>query len=140
MSEVLGIMTTTWLRAFGAGTAMILAAGAAMAATPSKLSGQLEPGEWELRGRGEDAGSRRLCVMDRRQLLQIQHPRNSCKTFVLSDSPAMLIVTYECGAAGGGRTELRTETPRLVQIHSQGVAGGAPFSFALEGRRVGDCR
>lgn len=133
-------MTTTWLRALGAGTAMMVMAGATMAATPSKPAGQLEAGEWELRGRGEDAGLRRLCVTDRRQLLQIQHPRHNCKTFVVSDSAAMLIVTYECGAGGGGRTELRTETPRLVQIHSQGVAGGAPFSFALEGRRVGDCR
>lgn len=138
-------MTTAWLRALGAGTAILWAAGHAAALSPKtappKAAGLLEPGEWELRGRGEDAGgSRRLCIMDRRQLLQIQHPRTSCKTFVISESPTMLVATYDCGSAGGGRTELRTETPRLVQLHSQGVARGAPFSFALEGRRLGECR
>jgi hypothetical protein len=31
------------------------------------------------------------------------------------------------------------ETPRLVQIQSQGVADSAPFSFTIEARRTGDC-
>lgn len=133
-------MTTAWLRALGAGMAIIWAAVGA-SAVPQKAPGPIEPGEWELRGRGEDAAeSRRLCIMDRRQLLQIQHRQHSCKTFVISDSPTMLVASYDCGSAGGGRTELRTETRRLVQVHSQGVAGGAPFAIAWEARRVGDCR
>lgn len=99
----------------------------------------LEAGEWELRGRGEGAETRKLCVSDLRQLLQVQHGRTLCRSFTVSDSAHAVTVTYDCAAAGNGRTDLRVETTRLVQIRSQGVADGAPFAFAAEGRRIGDC-
>jgi hypothetical protein len=92
-----------------------------------------------LRGRGEDAQTRKLCVSDLRQLLQVQHGRALCRSFTVSDSAHAVTVTYDCAAAGNGRTDLRVETTRLVQIRSQGVADGAPFAFAAEGRRVGAC-
>lgn len=99
----------------------------------------LEAGEWELRGRGEGAQTRKLCVTDLRQLLQPQHPGPACRSFVVNDSAHAASVTYDCAAAGNGRTDLRIETSRLVQIRSQGVADGAPFAFAVEGRRIGAC-
>ena len=40
---------------------------------------------------------------------------------------------------GYGLTRIRYETPRLIQLDSQGVANGLPFAFAAEGRRVGNC-
>jgi hypothetical protein len=50
------------------------------------------------------------------------------------------VVSYQCIGAGKGRTDIRVETPRLVQIDAQGIADGAPFALSLEGRRTGDCR
>ncbi len=99
----------------------------------------LETGEWELRGRGAGAETRKLCVSDLRQLLQVQHGKALCRSFTISDEAHAITVTYDCAAAGNGRTDLRVETNKLVQIRSQGVAQGAPFAFAAEGRRIGVC-
>ncbi len=100
----------------------------------------LEKGQWELRARGESSAPRRICLGEPRQLLQTEHPGLQCRRFVVADKTSEISVTYDCGGAGNGRTDLRIETARLVQIQSQGVAGGAPFSHAIEGRRVGVCR
>ena len=135
---------TSGLRAVGAATALLIAAlpGASQAVAQAPLLG-LEPGEWELRDRGEESGKgdvSRICLTDIRQLIQLRHGRNSCKRLTVEEAAKRLVVSYECGGAGTGRTDLRMETPRLVQIQSQGIAGGAPFSFSMEGRRVGACR
>ncbi|APL95268.1 hypothetical protein AI27_00435 [Sphingomonas sp. BHC-A] len=130
---------TAMLRALGAAMAMMAAVPAVQAAAPApRLAKGLETGEWELRGRGE-GGARRLCVSSLSQLLQSRHAGHACKNFTVSDAANRLVVTYECGAAGNGRTDLRVETSRLVQIQSQGIADGAPFAFALEGRWIGAC-
>ncbi|QGP79967.1 DUF3617 domain-containing protein [Sphingobium sp. CAP-1] len=137
-------MTTGAWRALGATTALMTAswAGAAVAPAPVALHA-LETGEWELRGRGEGAETRKLCVTDLRQLLQVRHVQAHnkalCRSFTVSDSPQAVSVTYDCAGAGNGRTDLRVETARLVQIRSQGVADGAPFAFSAEGRRIGAC-
>jgi hypothetical protein len=99
----------------------------------------LETGEWELRDRDQGAEVRKLCVSDLKHLLQLQHGHALCRSFIVSDDAHAVTVTYDCAAAGNGRTDLRAETSRLVQIRSQGIADGAPFSFAVEGRRVGEC-
>ena len=127
--------------ALGAIAMMAAAIGAATAPAvpvPHALR-TLEAGEWELRGRGEGAETRKLCISDLRQLLQVQHGRTLCRSFVISDSAHAITVTYDCAAAGNGRTDLRVETTKLVQIRSQGIANGAPFAFTAEGRRIGDC-
>lgn len=128
---VIAVSAVIWT---GAGATV---AGVAMPA-PQALRA-LEAGEWELHGRGEGAATRKLCVSDLRQLLQVQHGRALCRAFMISDSSNAVTVTYDCAAGGNGRTDLRVETTRLVQIQSQGIADGAPFAFAAEGRRVGDC-
>lgn len=133
-------MKTALVRTFWVAAAMMTAASAGAANAPAPAALQtLEPGEWELRGRGEGAELRKLCVTDLRQLLQVRHGRSLCRSFVVNDAPHDMSVTYDCAAAGNGRTDLRVETSRLVQIRSQGVAEGAPFAFAAEGRRVGAC-
>lgn len=133
-------MMTAGMRALGAAAAWMMAVAAVPAGAPAPVALHgLETGEWELRGRGEGAETRKLCVTDLRQLLQVRHGKALCRSFVISDAPHDLSVTYDCAAAGNGRTDLRVETTRLVQIRSQGVADGAPFAFAAEGRRIGVC-
>ena len=100
----------------------------------------LEHGEWELKERGSTGVPRRLCIGDPSQLLQPYHPGRQCKRFVLENSAQNVAVTYDCAQAGQGRTALRVETARLVQIDSQGISGGAPFAMTLEGRRIGACK
>lgn len=134
-------MNRKWVCAFATGAAMMVAgmAGAAPVPTLQALH-QLEPGQWELRERGKGGDVRRLCVSDLEQLLQLRHSRASCKRFIVTDTPRELVVTYDCGVSGSGRTALRTETSRLAQIQAQGIADGAPFDMAVEARRVGICR
>ncbi|WP_340267418.1 DUF3617 domain-containing protein [Sphingobium mellinum] len=134
---------TTGLRFVGGVAAMLIAASPTLAFGPSGRLKGLEPGEWELRERGEDGAGvrpRRLCLTDLRQLIQIRHSGHNCRRLTVDETTSRIAVSYDCAGAGGGRTDLRIETSRLVQIRSQGVVGGAPFSFMMEGRRIGACR
>ena len=99
---------------------------------------QLDCGRWEMR---ERTGTlpRRLCMPNGRHLIQLRHPGAHCDSFVLEDGPAQVVVQYVCQGRGYGRTRVRRETNRLVQIDSQGIAEGLPFAFSVEARRVGDC-
>lgn len=99
----------------------------------------IDAGQWELRERGSHGPARRICLGDPAQLLQIQHPGLNCQRFVVSDEAQRAVVTYQCTDAGNGRTDLRVETSRLIQISAQGIASKAPFSLSIEGRRTGDC-
>ena len=121
--------------------ALCAAALATSAAAPVPLSGldRLEHGAWEVRARGVGGDVQKLCVGDPRQLLQVRHLGTNCSRYVVTDTPDAVTVTYNCPGAGNGRTDLRIETTRLVQIESQGIANRAPFSVSLEARRVGDC-
>ncbi len=99
----------------------------------------LERGQWVLRDRDDPATTRSYCVTDFRALLQLQHARNQCTRTVLENSASAVTVHYSCPGAGHGRTTIRRETNRLVQIDTQGIAGGAPFSLAYEARKTGVC-
>lgn len=133
-------MTFKWLCAFTTAGALIFSGAAPAASTPAMQAlHQLEPGQWELRERGVKGGVQRLCATNLEQMLQLRHSRASCKRFIVSNMPRELIVTYDCGASGSGRTALRVETSRLAQIQTQGIANGAPFDTAVEARRVGIC-
>lgn len=117
-------------------------AGSAPAASRMTALRQLEKGQWELRERGArqpSARPHRVCVGDPSQLLQVKHGDGGCSRFVIADTADHAVVSYQCEGRGNGRTDLRVETPRLVQIDSQGVANGAPFAVSIEGRRTGDC-
>lgn len=99
---------------------------------------RLTPGLWEIRMR--DGGqSERLCLDDGRRLIQLRHPNLACRQFVVDDDPSAVTVHYTCPGQGTGRTHLRFETSRLVQIESAGVASRLPFDIVAEARRVGDC-
>lgn len=99
----------------------------------------LEPGLWELRIREVGGGVERICLRDGRRLIQLRHPAAACDRIVVEDSAGEVAVQYTCRGQGYGLTRIRYETPRLIQLDSQGVANGLPFAFAAEGRRVGNC-
>ena len=100
---------------------------------------QLEKGSWQLRERGNDAVLQTVCVGDARRMIQIQHPRANCSRYIIEDTQKSVTVHYTCPGAGHGRTSIRSETNRLVQIDTQGIADGKPFSQAIEARRAGPC-
>ncbi|HEV7341798.1 MAG TPA: hypothetical protein VGN68_09190 [Sphingopyxis sp.] len=122
------------------GASALAGATAVPAQTPSlaMLDG-LEKGSWQLRERGSDAVLQTVCVGDARRMIQIQHPRANCSRYIIEDTPKSVTVHYTCPGAGHGRTSIRSETNRLVQIDTQGIADGKPFSQAIEARRAGPC-
>jgi hypothetical protein len=115
-------------------------ASAVPAQAPSlAMLDRLEKGSWQLRERGKDGVLQTICVGDARKLIQVYHPRASCSRYVIEDTPNAVTVHYTCPGAGHGRTSIRSETNRLVQIDTQGIAEGKPFSQAIEARRTGGC-
>ncbi|MFV0645138.1 MAG: DUF3617 domain-containing protein [Sphingomonadaceae bacterium] len=109
----------------------------AQAPAMQMLSG-LQKGQWELRFRGSEP-ARKICVRNGQELIQIAHREAGCSRYVVEDSPQAVTVQYTCKGNGYGRTAIRKETGRLVQIQSQGIAGDRPFQFTAEGRYVGQC-
>lgn len=99
---------------------------------------RLTPGMWEIRMR-EGGGTERVCLDDGRRLIQLRHPNLACRQFIVEDGPSAVTVHYTCPGQGSGRTHLRFETPRLVQIESAGVASRLPFDIVAEARRTRDC-
>jgi len=98
----------------------------------------LEKGLWELRLR-DKGGTSRICVKRGTELIQIQHKQANCSRFVVEDLPGRVTVQYTCPGHGYGRTTIRREDARLVQVQSQGIQDNLPFDFAGEARRVGSC-
>ena len=120
--------------------AVVLAAPAAGQRQSLAMLDQLERGRWELRTRDARVSAEQICLRDGRRLIQLRHPTlTACDKLIVSDSPGEVIVQYTCRGRGFGRTHIRRETGRLVQIESQGVLDGLPFDVVAEGRRVGDC-
>jgi hypothetical protein len=73
-------------------------------------------------------------------LAQIKHGANAqCSHFVVRSTPTSVTISYSCKGAGQGLTTIRKESPRLIQIQSQGIHDGSPFSFSVEGRRAAGC-
>ena len=117
---------------------IVLAAPALAGGASLAMLDRLEPGRWELRDRSGTVVPR-VCVARGRQLVQLRHQGLACETFVVEDQPGEVVVQYTCKGRGYGRTHIRRESNRLVQIDGQGIADGLPFEFAAEARRVGEC-
>jgi hypothetical protein len=130
----------------GARVAVLIAAAVAGFAVPAMgqrqplaMLDQLESGRWELRSRDMRSPAEQLCLRDGRRLIQLRHPMANCDRLIVADGSTEVTVQYTCRGRGYGRTHIRRETGRLVQIESQGILDGLPFDFVAEGRRVGDC-
>jgi len=113
---------------------------AAPAQTPGlALLDGLTQGEWTLKERGSRDSGKKVCLGNPELLLQIQHGGATCTRYVIENGPRKLRVSYKCGSAGHGVTEIKRESGSLVQISSQGIRNDAPFSVNFEGRRTGSC-
>ena len=100
---------------------------------------KLTPGQWEIRERGSDKKTR-ICVRDGYELIQLRHRGQQCSRHVVESRGNDITVQYTCRGNGYGRTNVRRESATLGQIESQGIAGGLPFEFSAEARRIGSCR
>ncbi len=99
----------------------------------------LSPGEWTVEFRDKRA-NQKICVRTGEELIQLGHSQKGCSRFVIEDSANRTTVQYTCRGDGYGRTDIRRENAKLVQLETQGIAQGIPFQFAAEARRTGlDC-
>ena len=124
---------------------LLVASGSAVAAQssgPSELKAvkRLDAGQWEFRESGTTGGAvRKLCLPDTRKLIRIQHPTGRCSYLVLANEADQATVEYSCSGSGNGRTTITVETPRRIEVATQGLADGLPFHTEFDGRRVGVC-
>ena len=126
-------------RAGSAAAAVVLASAPLEAQGPElAMLDSLTRGAWNLRIR-DDGSQRRICVRDGREFIQLRHRQAGCTRFVVQDGTDEVIVQYTCRGNGYGRTSIRREGNTLVQIQTQGIEGGTPFSFSGEARHSGDC-
>ena len=119
-------------------TAVAPSIAAAETPVPTALT-TLQPGQWQLRSLNGSAPPKLICIGDPRALLQLRHNSATCTRLLIVNNRTEAVVTYSCAAAGNGRTSVRVETPRVIQIESQGIADKSPFEWSYEGRRVGEC-
>lgn len=125
--------------------ALLLVAGGCAAAVAEGVTvslamlDRIEPGRWELHSRTPGEPTESLCLANGRRLVQLRHPGYPCESYIVEDRPDQVIVQYTCRGRGYGRTHIRRENSRLVQIETQGIAQGAPFDVAVEARKVGTC-
>jgi hypothetical protein len=142
----MGDMRTNWIKWTGAAfcgvTLLTLGAARGFGETPQGQTlaalASIEGGEWQLKSK-ETGETKSMCLGDVKALLQVRHGRANCSRFVIANGPKASTVHYTCPGAGHGRTTIRVETPRLIQIESQGIANNAPFDLLYEGRRTGTC-
>src|SRR3954471_21062041 len=115
----------------------LFAAWPAATQQPGQLA-QVEPGQWGLRGQSGGA----IGAFSLGDPLLLAHPVRTpqpCTSQIVSSDAHVVTVNYVCPGMGRGRTLIRVETPRLVQIASQGLSNGAPFALRAQARRTGPC-
>ena len=128
-----------WWMAGAVAAAVTLASAPLEAQAPElAMLDTLAKGGWTLRDRN-DGSEQRICVRDGREFIQLRHRQPACSRFIVQDAADEVVVQYTCRGNGYGRTSIRREGTALVQIRSQGIEGGTPFSFNAEARRSGSC-
>ena len=111
---------------------------AAAQAPDLAMLGTLDKGAWTARMR-PNGPTVRLCVRTGLEFIQLRHRQLNCDRFVVDDEPGEVTVQYTCRGHGYGRTSVRREGSRLVQLRSQGTEDGQPFSVDAEARYTGAC-
>ena len=121
----------------------IAAVALTAAAAPQRVAiatlDHVSVGRWQLSEIGGTRPPRSLCVADPALLLQLRHGAAVCARFVIEASSKAATVHYTCPGAGHGRTTLTVESPTLLHIETQGIAGGQPFDLNMEARHAGAC-
>ena len=110
---------------------------AAQAPSLAALDG-LKKGAWSFRDRASGS-TRTICVRNGQEFIQLRHSQPGCTRTVVQDGPREIAVQYTCRGNGYGRTSIRREDSGLVQIRSQGIFNGAPFTIQGEARYTGSC-
>lgn len=100
---------------------------------------RIEPGQWDIRSIDKRDGGQTMCIVDPAIFLTLAHPGLTCRRFNISNTTDEATVHYTCPGAGSGQTSLRVETPRTVQIETQGILRQTPFQMRFEARRIGAC-
>jgi hypothetical protein len=126
------------LQLLGLASASLLTFPSAAQAPELAMLGTLEKGNWVLRERN-GSERQRVCVRTGRELIQLRHRQPGCSQLIVQDEPDEVTVQYTCRGNGYGRTTIRREGSALVQIRSQGLLNGAPFTLDGEARRQGAC-
>ena len=129
----------TRLLAWGLAGLTVLSVPASSQRAALAMLDQIEPGRWEVKLRDGSGRSFSICLDNGRKLIQLRHEALACDRLIVDDRADQVTVQYTCRGRGYGRTSIRRETGRLVQIETQGIAEGLPFDFAAEARRIGDC-
>ena len=104
------------------------------------MLGQLERGSWSLTYRDEFPETGKICLIGGRDLIQLRHSHLKCRSTVVDDTPHEVTIQYTCPGNGFGRTHIRRESDRLVQIDTQGIENSLPFAFSAEARWTGACQ
>src|SRR5690606_38825894 len=124
---------------------MLVLAAAGLLAVPATamprsltMLGTLAKGSWTLRIR-DNGAQERICLRDGTEFVQLRHRQPGCSRFVVKDAADEVVVQYTCRGTGYGLTTIRRESPELVQIQSEGIREGRPFSFSGETRLGGLC-
>jgi len=119
--------------------ASITLSAAAIAAGPPAALAKVAGGLWEITGSPGTQSPVRQCVPDIRALAQFEHRTRNCSRNVLSDKAASTVISYSCGPADFGQTEIDVITPRSLRIATQGISDQMPFNYVIQAHRVGDC-
>ncbi|MAW98183.1 MAG: hypothetical protein CMN72_00750 [Sphingomonas sp.] len=115
-------------------------AGAAAPKSGIAVIDALETGKWQLTEKDKPGGlDRSVCLPDKVALIQVAYSSDECSRFVIDNQPRSGTVHYTCPGKGHGRTTLRMETPRRVEIETQGVWNGMPFNMLIDARKTGVC-
>lgn len=101
---------------------------------------KLERGSWSLTYRDEYPETGKICLAAGRELIQLRHSHLRCRSTVIDDTPHEVTIQYTCPGAGYGRTHIRRESDRLIQIDTQGIENNLPFAFSAEARWAGACQ
>lgn len=112
---------------------------AALAASPPSALAQVSGGLWEISGAPGIRKPVQQCVADVLALAQFEHRAKACSRNVITDKKRSTRITYDCGAAGFGQTEMEVITPRSLKISTQGISDQLPFNYVLQAHRVGEC-
>src|SRR4051794_20691834 len=88
------------------------------AAPPSALAG-VAGGMWEISGVSGSPTPVRQCVSDILSLGQFEHRGRSCARAIVSNGGNSILVQYNCGSAGFGRSQIDVVTPRSLTISTQ---------------------
>ena len=112
---------------------------AALAASPPSALTKVAGGLWEVSGAPGAKAPVRQCVADVLALAQFEHRSKKCTRNVISDGKSSTRITYDCGSAGFGQTEVDVITPRSLRISTQGISDQLPFNYVVQAHRVGEC-